>query len=86
MSVASLIAELDDAGIEIWEEAGQLRFRAPRGVMSDERKGALKEHRDEILAHLRERTVTLTAGRDLWVDVTPRRYSARTRARDTRPR
>ncbi|MFI2652336.1 amino acid adenylation domain-containing protein [Micromonospora fulviviridis] len=64
MSVATLIDELRDAGIELWEEGGQLRFRAPKGTMSAQRRDAVRQHRDEILAHLRARAVTLTPDPD----------------------
>ncbi|MEU2616263.1 amino acid adenylation domain-containing protein [Micromonospora sp. NPDC007271] len=64
MSVATLIDELRDAGIELWEEAGQLRFRAPKGAMTAQRRDAVREHREEILAHLRARAVTLIPGPD----------------------
>lgn len=33
-----LLEKYKAAGIILWEENGQLRFRAPKGAMTDERK------------------------------------------------
>ncbi|WP_027659500.1 non-ribosomal peptide synthetase [Salinispora fenicalii] len=51
-SAGDLLAELESAGVRVWSEAGQLRFRAPRGVLTVERRDALRARRDEILAYL----------------------------------
>ncbi|MDM4718649.1 hypothetical protein QTQ03_03215 [Micromonospora sp. WMMA1363] len=51
-SAGDLLAELESAGVRVWSEAGQLRFRAPQGVMTAERRDALRARRDEILAYL----------------------------------
>ncbi len=53
MSVEKLILELDSLGVRLWEEDGRLRFRAPSGVMTEERKEALRANRDAVLDALR---------------------------------
>ena len=52
MNVAELIDDLESSGIRLWAEADQIRFRAPRGTMTDERRASVRAHRDELLAHL----------------------------------
>ena len=49
LSTDDLLTELERAGVRLWEDDGRLRFRAPPGVMSDERRELLREHRDELL-------------------------------------
>ncbi|MCT9933171.1 amino acid adenylation domain-containing protein [Planotetraspora sp. A-T 1434] len=51
---ARLVEELRALGVRLWEEDGRLRFRAPRGVLTESRKAALSEHKDEVLALLGE--------------------------------
>ncbi len=49
---ALLLAELRDAGALLSAEAGRLRVRAPRGVLSETRLEAIAAHRDALLAVL----------------------------------
>ncbi|WP_283133118.1 condensation domain-containing protein [Rhizohabitans arisaemae] len=51
--VAELIAEMEAAGISLWEDAGELRFHARRDALTPERRAALAEAKRLILAHLR---------------------------------
>ncbi|MFS8104526.1 amino acid adenylation domain-containing protein [Lentzea alba] len=60
MSAQEIVAELRDLGVELWEETGQLRFRAPRGVLTEDRKAVLREHKAEIVVLL----ATVTADPD----------------------
>lgn len=53
MSVDELIAELRGAGVRLWEESGQLRFRGPKGAMTPRRKEALKAEKQAVLDSLR---------------------------------
>jgi len=53
MTAAELTAQLQRAGVQLWEDNGRLRYRAPLGVMTDDRLAALREHRDELLEQLR---------------------------------
>ena len=47
-----LLAELKEAGVELWLADGKLRFRAPRGVLDDSARYSLAKHRDELIALL----------------------------------
>src|SRR5687767_12217343 len=51
-AISQLIDDLERAGIRVWVEQGQLRFRAPQGAMTDERRAALRAHKDDIVSHL----------------------------------
>ncbi|WP_433339949.1 amino acid adenylation domain-containing protein [Streptomyces sp. CA-253872] len=52
MNTTELLAEYAAEGIELWEEEGRLRFRAPRGLLTGERRERLLAHKEEILRHL----------------------------------
>ncbi|WP_028648005.1 non-ribosomal peptide synthetase [Nocardiopsis sp. CNT312] len=51
----ALLAELRADGVHLWADEGRIRFRAPSGALTDARRAALSESRDEILALLDER-------------------------------
>ncbi len=53
--VGELVERLEAEGARFWAEAGQLRFRAPRGVLTDERRRALRAEREAVLAYLDHR-------------------------------
>ncbi|HEY2666759.1 MAG TPA: amino acid adenylation domain-containing protein, partial [Actinomycetota bacterium] len=55
MTVGDLLTTLEREGAELWEESGRLRFRAPKGVMTEERKQVLREGRHAALEILRNR-------------------------------
>ncbi|MCP3424658.1 condensation domain-containing protein [Rothia sp. AR01] len=48
-SPAALLADLARDGVHLWAEDGALRFRAPAGTLTDERRAALAAHRAEVL-------------------------------------
>ncbi|WP_199434075.1 non-ribosomal peptide synthetase [Qaidamihabitans albus] len=50
---ATLLAELEGLGVVLWEEEGRLRYRAPRGVMTEQRVARLRESKQDLLDHLR---------------------------------
>ncbi|HET8640636.1 MAG TPA: AMP-binding protein, partial [Pseudonocardiaceae bacterium] len=52
MNTGDLIEELEGLGVQLWAESGQLRFRAPKGVMTPERLATIKAHKQELLARL----------------------------------
>ncbi|WP_063806628.1 non-ribosomal peptide synthetase [Streptomyces regalis] len=54
MSAAELVSELAAAGVELWEEDGRIRFRAPQGALTEELRERLRADRDAVLAHLRD--------------------------------
>ncbi|SDI11974.1 pyochelin synthetase [Actinokineospora alba] len=70
MTAAELIEELGAAGIELWREEERLRFRAPRGAMTDERKAKLRTFKADLLTVLPEGppSVRTAAGESLWRD------------------
>ncbi|SOD62666.1 pyochelin synthetase [Streptomyces zhaozhouensis] len=55
MKAQQIVSDLEKDGIRLWAEDGQLRFRAPRGVLTEERRALLRAHRDEVLTHLTAR-------------------------------
>ncbi len=72
MTAAQLIAELEQAGVYLWEESGQLRFRAPKGVITAERLATLKELKDDVLVALRDSGLpTVTADPERALDPFP---------------
>ncbi|MEU5695817.1 amino acid adenylation domain-containing protein [Actinosynnema sp. NPDC020468] len=52
---SELVGDLEGRGVDLWEQDGALRFRAPTGVMTAERTALLRAHKAAVLAHLRER-------------------------------
>ncbi|MFE3783202.1 amino acid adenylation domain-containing protein [Amycolatopsis sp. NPDC059090] len=55
VDVPRLVAELEGLGVELWQdESGGLRFRAPRGVLTEDRKAALRAAKPQLLDYLRE--------------------------------
>ncbi|GAU68923.1 putative pyochelin synthetase [Streptomyces sp. NBRC 110611] len=54
MRVEEYVAELTALGVTLYEEAGRLRYRAPKGALTPERLGWLRDHKDEVLVHLKE--------------------------------
>ncbi|MEU3914329.1 amino acid adenylation domain-containing protein [Streptomyces sp. NPDC029721] len=55
MTVGELISEFEQAGIQVWREGQNLRFRAPRGAMTDERLAALRGSKERLLSELPDR-------------------------------
>ncbi|WP_030874884.1 non-ribosomal peptide synthetase [Streptomyces sp. NRRL S-1868] len=51
-TATEIVDELHSLGAELWAEDGRIRFRAPQGVLTEERRQALRGHRAEILALL----------------------------------
>ena len=52
MSSGDIVATLREAGVELRVVGGRLRFRAPRGVMTDEQREAVEQSRAELVAFL----------------------------------
>ncbi|PWV55401.1 non-ribosomal peptide synthetase [Nocardiopsis sp. L17-MgMaSL7] len=55
MNAHQLVSAMEKDGIRLWEDGGALRFRAPKGVLTEERKALLRENRAEVLSHLTAR-------------------------------
>ncbi len=69
MSVAGLISELLDAGVELWAEGERLRYRAARGLLTPEQRRRLAEHKAAIVALLgprRKHALPSFAQQRLW--------------------
>jgi len=49
MSAPEIVAELRTLGVDLWQDGGQIRFRAPRGVLTEEWRTALRSHKAEIV-------------------------------------
>jgi len=55
VTVTELIEDVSRGGVVLWLEGSRLRFRAPRGALSDEQRAALSAQRADVIAALRER-------------------------------
>jgi pyochelin synthetase len=55
MNISDLVGQLEREGARVWEQSGELRFRAPKGVMSDQRRALLQSAKQEVIEHLRNR-------------------------------
>ncbi len=53
MNIADVVGELETVGVRLWEEEGQLRFRGPHGVMTEERRAILRTYKQDVLDYLR---------------------------------
>ncbi|MFJ4439335.1 amino acid adenylation domain-containing protein [Streptomyces sp. NPDC088923] len=56
MNINELLADCAALGVELWEEEGRLRFRAPRGVLTGGLRERLVAHKEELLRHLADPT------------------------------
>jgi len=54
MTIPELLEDLEERGIRLWKEDGELRFSAPKGAMTQQLKDTLRLQRDQILRTLRE--------------------------------
>ena len=54
MSVADLLADVSKLGVTLWLEGSRLRFRGPRGALSEEQRAAFAAQRVEVIAALRQ--------------------------------
>ncbi|MCA1184962.1 amino acid adenylation domain-containing protein [Saccharopolyspora sp. 6T] len=52
MNADEIIFELQDLGVRLWSEDGQIRFRAPKGALTQQHRDALRAQKDEVLALL----------------------------------
>lgn len=55
MKISTLLTELSRLGVTLWAEDGQLRFKAAAGVMTEDWRARLREHKSALLAHLHAR-------------------------------
>ena len=52
MTLHELMADLDSLGIQLWLEAGKLRFKAPQGIFTPELREQVKAQREALISHL----------------------------------
>lgn len=52
MTLHELTIQLDSLGIQLWLEAGELRFKAPQGVFTPELREQVKAQREALINHL----------------------------------
>lgn len=52
MTAAALLADLRHRDVVLFVEGGRLRYRGPRGAMTDADRAAVVDHRAELLALL----------------------------------
>ncbi|OUS31221.1 hypothetical protein A9Q99_04280 [Gammaproteobacteria bacterium 45_16_T64] len=52
MTVFELMSKLGAAGIKLWLEDGQLKFKAPKGALTKELKGHLVAKKDDVIEFL----------------------------------
>ena len=55
MTVARVIAELESRGIVLSLADGEIRYRSPKGALTESDKDALRARRAEITAYLQAR-------------------------------
>ncbi len=51
--VAELVSRMEAVGIQLWEDGGQIRFRAPVGALTEESRDALRAHKAALVEYLR---------------------------------
>ncbi len=51
---AELVDRLEAVGVQLWAATGELRFRAPRGALSDADRAELRQQRSALLEYLQE--------------------------------
>ncbi|MFV2175671.1 amino acid adenylation domain-containing protein [Actinomadura sp. LOL_016] len=73
ISVEELIADLRRTGVRLWEEAGRLRYRAPKGVLTPDHLEALRANKEAVIERLRdgEAPVVLRPDREARYDPFP---------------
>ncbi|MEM8536036.1 MAG: condensation domain-containing protein, partial [Chloroflexota bacterium] len=54
MNVVELLAQLQQRGIKLWVSDGELRYRAPRGALTQELRANLAAHKAQVLAFLHQ--------------------------------
>jgi amino acid adenylation domain-containing protein len=54
VNIAGVIEQLAQQGVQLWFEGNRLRFRGPRGALTDDQRTLLSTQRDTVIALLRE--------------------------------
>ena len=58
MNLNQLIADLSLVGVKLWVDGEELRVRAPKGVLTLERRDLLKLHKAELVSRLRSNNMS----------------------------
>jgi TubC N-terminal docking domain len=58
MNIAELLKNLDRQNIQLWADGDKLNVRSPKGVLTQELRNELNEHKTEIIMFLREEETT----------------------------
>ena len=53
MTASELLDHVRKQGVRLWVDSGQVRYRAPRDVLTEALRAQLAAHKSEILALLR---------------------------------
>lgn len=53
MNANEIINQLQQAGVRLWEEGGELRYRAPKGALTEAHRAAIAAHRGALVEALR---------------------------------
>ncbi|MEV3963358.1 amino acid adenylation domain-containing protein [Nocardia sp. NPDC050193] len=64
MNVPELVTDLRQRGVHLWADGGQLRFRAPQGVLTAEDREQLVANKPAVLAHLAEDQAAISVSAD----------------------
>jgi pyochelin synthetase len=62
MTVSEVISKYEAKGAELWEEDGQIRFRAPSGVIDEEAIEELRHNKEAIIGYLRDMNHSAATG------------------------
>ncbi|QDR79903.1 condensation domain-containing protein [Sporomusa termitida] len=54
MVMAEIIDRYKALGVQLWADDGQLRFRAPAGVLNEQRVAELRSYKEALIKHLQE--------------------------------
>jgi pyochelin synthetase len=54
MTATNFLNELTQQGVQLWAEDDRLRFRAPKGVLTDDLRDRLAVHKQELLVFLQQ--------------------------------
>lgn len=58
VSVAELVAEFESLGVYLWNDDGQLKFKAKPGMLTDSHKQRLQQHKTQLLEFLADPVMT----------------------------
>lgn len=64
MNVADLVTDLRQRGVHLWADGEQVRFRAPRGVLTAEHREQLTAHKPAVLEYLSRDQLALEVSAD----------------------